>query len=118
VSQGWLRVSQRKTDPARSTAYRPFHPHDERAPLVPGEIYAVEVEIWPLSLWLPPLSRLVLTVQGKDFERAGETGPNRGVGWMTHDDPADRPDALFAGTHTLHTGGGQESYLLLPVIPS
>ena len=28
VSQGWLRVSQRRLDPARSKPYRPFHPHD------------------------------------------------------------------------------------------
>src|SRR5262249_56496878 len=30
VTQGWLRVSQRKFDPQRSTEYLPYYPHDER----------------------------------------------------------------------------------------
>lgn len=116
VSQGWLRVSQRRTDPGRSTEYLPFHPHDQREPLTPGQVYEVDVEIWPMSLWLPQGSRLALTVQGTDFERPGEAGPYRGVGFMTHDDPIDRPPAIFGGTHALHTGGRYGSYLLMPVI--
>ena len=118
ASQGWLRVSQRKLDPKRSTDYTPFHPHDERQALKPGEVYEVEVEIWPLSLYLPAGSRLTLTIQGKDFERPGETGPTKGVGWMYHTDPGDRPPAIFHGTHAVHTGGGRDTYLLLPVLPA
>jgi predicted acyl esterase len=116
VSQGWLRVSQRRSDPERSTEYLPFHPHDLCEPLTPDEIYEADIEIWPMSLWLEKGSRLTLTIQGKDFERPGETGPYRGVGWMTHDDPTDRPPALFSGINTLHTGGGRQSWLLLPVL--
>ncbi len=37
VGQGWLRASQRKLDPKRSLPYRPFHTHDEKQPLEPGE---------------------------------------------------------------------------------
>jgi hypothetical protein len=118
VTQGWLRVSQRKLDPRRSTEYLPYYPHDERQPLAPGEIYEVDLEIWPMGLWLPQGSRLTLTIQGKDFERPGATGPLRGVAWFTHDDPVDRPPERFAGTNTLHTGGRHESYLLLPILPS
>src|SRR5262249_20057497 len=33
VTQGWLRVSQRKLHPQRSTEYLPYYPHDERQPL-------------------------------------------------------------------------------------
>ena len=66
----------------------------------PDEVYEVEVEIWPLSLYLPAGSRLTLTVQDKDFERPGETGPTKGVGWMHH------------------TGGSRDAYLLLPVLPA
>jgi uncharacterized protein len=118
ISQGWLRVSQRAVDPVRSTEYFAFHPHNKREPLVPGQVYEVDVEIWPMSLWLPKGSRLTLTIQGKDFERQGETGPNRGVAWMTHDDPDDRPVTVFGGTNTLHTGSGRRSYLLLPRLPT
>jgi len=116
VSQGWLRVSQRKLDPGRSTEYQPYHTHDQAQKLKPGEAYEVEIEIWPASLALPAGYRLALTLQGKDFERAGETGVQKGSGWFLHDDPRDRPPETFAGTHTVHTGTGQESYLLLPVI--
>jgi predicted acyl esterase len=117
VTQGWLRVSQRKLDPQRSTEYLPYYPHDERQPLEPGEIYEVDLEIWPMGLALPKGSCLTLTIQGKDFERPGATGPLRGVAWFTHDDPTDRPPELFAGTNTLHTGGQYQSYLLLPMLP-
>jgi hypothetical protein len=114
VSQGWLRVSQRKTDPKRSTEYQPWHPHDEAQKLKPGEIVEVDMEIWPASAALPAGYRLALTLQGKDFERPGETGPQRGSGWFLHDDPRDRPPASFGGTHTVYGGGGRKAYLLLP----
>jgi hypothetical protein len=71
-----------------------------------------------MGLWLPKDARLTLTIQGKDFERPGATGPLRGVAWFTHDDPADRPPERFAGTNTLHTGGERQSYLLLPMLPA
>ena len=116
VSQGWLRVSQRKLDLERSTEYRPYHTHDETQKLKPGEIVPVDVEIWPASLALPAGSRLTLTLQGKDFERPDATGEQKGSGWFLHNDPLDRPAASFAGINTLHTGGDRESYLLLPVI--
>ena len=116
VSQGWLRVSQRKLDAKRSTEYQPWHTHDEAQKLKPGEIYEVDVEIWPASLALPAGCRLALTLQGKDFERAGETGVQKGSGWFLHDDPRDRPPESFAGTHTVYSGAGRGSYLLLPVI--
>jgi len=116
VTQDWLRVSQRKLDPARSTEYLPYYPHDERQPLTPHEIYEVDLEIWPMALAFPKGSRLTLTIQGKDFERPGATGPMRGVAWFTHDDPRDRPPEIFAGDMTLHTGGAHKSYLLLPVL--
>ena len=115
VTQGWLRVSQRKLDPARSLEYLPYYPHDERQPLTPGEIYEIDLEIWPMALAFPPGSRLTLTIQGKDFERPGP-GPMRGVAWFVHDEPRDRPPELFHGTCTLHTGGAHRSYLLLPVL--
>jgi predicted acyl esterase len=107
VSQGWLRVSQRKLDAERSSDWWPYHAHDEIQKLKPREIYKIEVEIWPTSIFLPRGYRLAVTLQGKDFER---------VGWFTHDDPVDRPPASFAGTNTIHTGADRQSYLLLPVI--
>ncbi|MGE3248061.1 MAG: CocE/NonD family hydrolase, partial [Beijerinckiaceae bacterium] len=62
VTQGWLRVSQRRTDPERSKEYLPYYPHDLREPLTPGDVYEVDLEIWPMALSLPPGSTLSLTI--------------------------------------------------------
>ena len=112
VSRGWLRASHRKLDPARSKPYRPFLAHDEIQKLTPGELYTVDVEIWPTSLVLPKGYRLVLTLMGKDFEFEGIPGR------LLHNHPGDRPATEFGGTNTIVTGGSNESFLLLPVIPS
>jgi predicted acyl esterase len=79
-------------------------------------VVETDVEIWPASLALPAGYRLALTLQGKDFERVEETGAQKGSGWFLHDDPRDRPPETFAGMHTVYSGGGRGSYLLLPVI--
>ena len=47
VAKGWLRASHRKLDPKRSLPYRPYHAHDERWWLKPGEPVECEIEIWP-----------------------------------------------------------------------
>ena len=41
-----------------------------------------------------------------------------GVGPFRHDDPRDRPAAVFGGDVTLHTGPDRQAFLLLPVIPA
>ena len=117
VSQGWLRVSQRKLDPKRSKPYRPFHPHDGQEKLAPNSVYEVDVEIWPTSIVYPKGYTLALTIGGKDFERAGATGMMKGSGIFMHDSTADRPAGEFAGINTVHTGGAYAGYLLLPRIP-
>ena len=38
VTKGWLRASHRKLDQEKSLPYRPYHAHDERQWLKPGEI--------------------------------------------------------------------------------
>ncbi len=125
VAQGWLRMSHRKRDPELSTAGRPYHSHDEIQPLIPGEIYQADVEIWPTSVVLPPGYQVALTVRGRDHEVDRPGAPRlasfknemTGCGPFLHNDPADRPPPLTTGTHTLWHGPGRPSYLLLPVIP-
>ena len=114
VTQGWLRVTQRKLDPARSTEFQPFYAHDERQPLKPGEVYEVYLEIWPASLYLPKGSTLTLTIQGQDFKRAYGSGS----GPFTHTDGVDRAMPRYDNRHTIHTGAARASYLQLPVLPS
>ncbi len=124
IGQGWLRASHRRLDPDLTRPYRPYHTHDREEPLAPGEVYELDVEILPTSLVVPKGYTIALTLQGKDFEREGDAGhlgtvvnPMRGSGPFTHTLPADRPMDVFGGEHTVKTGGGNVSYLLLPVIP-
>ncbi len=125
VAQGWLRASHRKLDPALTLPYRPYHAHDERQPLVPGEVYELDVEIWPTSIVVPPGHRLALTVRGRDYEYPGGPGAGlgtlgavfTGVGPFGHDDGRDRPPAIFGGRVTLHAGPRRPAHLLLPLIP-
>jgi uncharacterized protein len=120
VAQGWLRASHRKLDPALSEPYRPYHTHDEKQPLSPGEVYELDVEIWPTSIVLPAGYRLALTVRGRDYEYPKADGDRlttfknelRGSGPFLHDDPDDRPPEVFGGTVTVHAG----SYVLLPFV--
>jgi putative CocE/NonD family hydrolase len=117
VSQGWLRVSHRRLDPVRSTEAQPWQAHDRVEPLVPGEVVAVDVEVWPGSIALPAGGRLDLIVAGRDFERPEEPGPFKGSGFFYHDDPLDRPPEIFGARFTVHTGGERASFLQLPVLP-
>jgi predicted acyl esterase len=124
IGQGWLRASHRKLDPERSTEYRPYHTHDEVEPLTPEEIYELDVEILPTCIVVPAGYRIALTVRGKDYEWGGEgarmttfVNEMKGCGPFLHDDPQDRPEDIFGGEVTLHTGPDKQAYVLLPVIP-
>jgi predicted acyl esterase len=121
LAQGWLRASHRKLNMALSTPYRPYHTHDEIQPLVPGQIYELDVEIWPTSIILPAGFRLSLQISGKDFERDVdnvEKGAwvSKGSGPWLHTNPIDRPRDIFGGKTTVYTGGDKASFLILPVI--
>lgn len=65
VQRGWLRASHRALDPARSTALLPYQPHTRSsvAPLVPGAVTPVRVEVWPSGHVFRAGSRLRLTVE-------------------------------------------------------
>jgi len=125
IGQGWLRASQRKLDPKLSLPWRPYHTHDERQPLAPGQVVELDVEIWPTCIVVPKGYRIGLTIRGKDYEYEGEAAtlsnmknPMKGCGPFVHDDPTDRPPAVFGGKVTLHFGPSHQASMLLPVIPA
>jgi predicted acyl esterase len=123
IAQGWLRASHRKLDPKLSTEYRPYHTHDEIQKLTPGKPVQLDIELWPTSIVVPAGHRLGLSVRGKDYEWQKSTGAKLsnfknellGCGPFLHNDPRDRPAAVFSNRTTLHLDA--DSYLLLPVIP-
>ena len=53
IAQGWLRASHRKLDRELTQPYRPYHTHDEKQPLKPGEVVELDIEIWPTSIVVP-----------------------------------------------------------------
>jgi len=124
IGQGWLRASQRKLDRGLTLPYRPYHTHDEKQPLTPGEVVEVDIEIWPTCIVVPPGHRIALTIRGKDYEYEGAAttlsnmkNPMRGCGPFVHDDPTDRAPEIFGGKVTLHFGPARPAHVLLPVIP-
>ena len=104
VTKGWLRASHRKLDEAKSLPYRPYHAHDERWWLAPGEVVECQVEVWPTSMVFRKGHKLRLDVQPKD---------GVGTGHFTHY----HADYNQAARNTIHAGGERPSYLLLPIIP-
>jgi putative CocE/NonD family hydrolase len=104
LTKGWLRASHRKLDPERSLPFRPYHAHDERWWLKPGEIVECRVEIWPTSIVLGKGHRLRLDIQPRD-----------GVGSAPYTHY--HADYNAGAQNTIYAGGDKASYLLLPIIP-
>ena len=125
IAQGWLRASHRKLDPEKTLPYRPYHTHDEEQPLTPGEVYELDIEVWPTCIVIPEGYRVAITVRGKDYVYPGGSGGGlsnmknefTGCGCFIHNDPKDRPPDVFGKNVTLHCGGEHEAYVMLPVIP-
>ncbi|MDI3468698.1 MAG: hypothetical protein OJF62_000761 [Pseudolabrys sp.] len=125
VAQGWLRASHRKLDKKLSKPYRPYHTHDEEQPLRKGQVAELDVELWPTSIVVPAGYRIALSIRGKDYEYGGGSGGKQsnfkneltGCGPFLHNDPVNRPPAIFDNTTTLHFSSNKAPYLLLPVIP-
>jgi uncharacterized protein len=125
VAQGWLRASHRKLDKKLSKPYRPYHTHDQKQPLKKRQPVELDIEIWPTSIVVPAGYRMGLSIRGRDYEYGGASGGKlsnfknelKGCGPFLHDDPRDRPPAIFNGITSLHFGRGKMPYLLLPIIP-
>ena len=126
VAQGWLRASHRRLDPALSKPWRPYHSHTVKEPLTPGVPVDLDIELWPTSIVVPAGHRIALSVRGRDYEFAKSTGLKLsnfknellGCGPFLHNEPRDRPAAIFGGTTSLHFDADHPSYVLLPVIPA
>lgn len=108
LTRGWLRGSQRRRDPERSKPWQPLHVHEEREPLVPGEIYEFNVEVRPYAILLGPSSRLRLRIRTTDEDdEVPDILHNHAVG-------------LLAGAETnrvtVYHDAERPSHLLLPIV--
>lgn len=112
LTKGWLRVSLRKvaTDHPKNRPYLPWREYlsTDVQPVVVGEIYEVDVEVWATSVVVEEGGKLV-------FEVA--SGDTQGSGVFRHDDPLDRAPEKFQGFNHICFGPKNLNYLVLPVIP-
>lgn len=125
IAQGWLRASHRELDENLSKPYRPYHKHQKRQMLQPGEKVTLDIELWPTSIVLPAGYRIGLSIRGKDYIFAEKTGLKLsnfknellGCGPFLHNEPRDRPKSSFTGNTHIHFDPENPNFLLLPVIP-
>jgi hypothetical protein len=73
-----------------------------------GQVYTVDVEIWPTNVIAEKGGRVV-------FEAS--CGDTRGSGFFQHTSEVDRPRSKFAGINKIHFVPGLENYVTLPLIP-
>ena len=106
VTRGWLKASHRHTDPAQSLPWLPFHPHDRREPLAPGEIVPLDVELLPSATLFRAGETLRLDVQGRWFFPQNPLVGQFPAGYQ----PSPR------GRCVLHCGGPHPAALQLPLI--
>ena len=113
LCKGWLRVSLRKTN-SDSPRHTFWHPHREYLSkdeelLQPGQVYEVDVELWPTNVTVEKGGRLIFEVS---------SGDTQGAGIFEHHSSEDRSVERFGGMNHLHFGGGRENWVLMPEIPA
>lgn len=113
VVRGWLRVSLRKTvdkpGPLGEVIPERNYYSADVLEITLGQVYTVDVEIWPTSVVLLPGETLELQISSNDSDNAGVFG---------HDHPQDRPLEKLFGYNELHIGPEYENFLRLPIIPA
>ncbi|MCZ7662914.1 MAG: hypothetical protein M5U22_08290 [Thermoleophilia bacterium] len=107
IALGWLRASHRELDEERSTEFQPVHKHGRELKVWEGEVVPLQIEIWPSGTSFQTGERLRLIVQGTDIQKYSK---------KTSRIYARHEDVVNGGTHTVHTGGRYQSYLVVPVI--
>lgn len=85
LCKGWQRVSMRKVN-REHPRHRHCLPHrdfysTDVLPVIPGEVYAVDVEVWPTNVVVEKGGKIVLEVS---------SGDTQGSGIFQHNSPADR----------------------------
>jgi uncharacterized protein len=103
-AKGMQRVSQRQTDPGRSTAAEPFHIFNTPKKLKAGEIVPVDIQIWPMGMKWRAGEQLQLLIAGHKLSTVEFPG-------------LAPPNTVNKGRHIVHTGGQYDSRLVIPFVP-
>jgi hypothetical protein len=106
LTRGWLRASQAATDPARSLPWLPYHRHDRREPVQPGQVRRYDIPIVPAACRLLPGQRLRLRIKAADDEPPADMVLGTALGHVSRQG---------AALITVHHGEDHPSALLVPV---
>ena len=113
LTKGWLRLSLRKVDEThpRHRQYLPQRNYRsiDVLPVEAGQVYPVDVEIWPTNVIVEPGASLVFEIS---------SGDTQGGGVFSHDNPVDRSASKLAGLNHVHFSPDLLNYVKLPIIPS
>jgi predicted acyl esterase len=106
LAKGWLKVSHRKPDEARSSEYTVKHTHlkADYAPLKDGEVVPVEIEIIPNTALIRQGCRIRVDIQPYDGFAHGTR--------HSYD-----PSYHDGARNLLYTGPDHLSYIQLPIVP-
>lgn len=105
LSHGWLKLSHRELDEARSEPFRPVHAHRNARSLPPGEVVPVEIEILAAATRFRGGEALRLDLQGRWFHA---TNPFLGGSAAYEASPS--------GIVVIHAGGDRDAHLLVPFL--
>jgi len=102
---GYMRTSRRELDAELSTDFHPVQAHRRDEPMEQGQIYPVDIEIWPHSRIWHKGEHLRIEISGRFIKT--DWNMDQAVGFVTNN----------SGRHVIHTGGQYESFLQIPYIP-
>ncbi len=107
LTRGWLRGSQRHVDPERSRPWQPYHTHDRREPLTPGQVYELQIGIVPTGVLLRPGSRFGIRIKCADVgERPADFLDGHALGHLYRTSEAEI---------AIHHSNRYPSHLLVPI---
>ncbi|GAB3109554.1 CocE/NonD family hydrolase [Aestuariicella hydrocarbonica] len=107
LAKGWLKVSHRKIDEARTTEYTVKHTHSKAdyAPLKDNEVVPVEIEIIPNTALIRKGYRLRVDIQPFD---GVDHGPRHAYDASYHD----------GARNAVYTGPDRQGFIQLPIVPA
>jgi putative CocE/NonD family hydrolase len=112
LTRGWLRASHREVDPARSLPWRPFHPHTDATPVVPGQRYEFAIELRPLANLFKRGHRMKLEIWPCDHPSPDPAAYDWTQFWgFIHHIPYGKPVS-----YSIHHTPDAASHLLVPVM--
>jgi predicted acyl esterase len=115
MTKGFLKASHRAVDEGRSELWKPWHPHLQPEPVVPGEIYPYAIEISPTAYIFKAGHRIKLIIMSMDHSRARDWRLAPITIGASH-----MPWHICSSKTTLHKIYHEPqfpSHLLLPIIP-